>query len=420
MAKEKSVTELRDEQNVLAEDLKKMLTNAKNENRDLSSDEQKDRREKMYRLDEINIDIVKLQSINNAGGRQHSAPSNGFSLRKAIVDVIDGKMSDETAAMREEARKSGLTMEGQLQIPMEMREDPVQTDFMATGTNEKGKSIIDKTFTGILSPLRDRMVLSQAGATFLTGLKGNIEIPAYSGATAEWAGEGVTAAEGGGEFSGKTMSPKRLPTYIDISKQLLLQDTLGVEQMLRNDLVAAIASKLEATILGAHTAAATKPNGLFTGYAGAAKSFTWDNIVDLEGEVDLNNALIGGSYVMHTKLRSYAKKIIKKADSGGGFVLDPDGTLNGYKALRTNAVSIKSHVDSTTEETVIDGYGVLFGNFAELLVGQWGPIDLLIDPYSRGRDGVVRIVVNSFWDAIVRRSGAIAKAYMLDGTVSAG
>ena len=69
---------------------------------------------------------------------------------------------------------------------------------------------------------------------------------------------------------------------------------------------------------------------------------------------------------------------------------------------------------------MIDGYGVLFGNFAELLVGQWGPIDLLIDPYSRGRDGVVRIVVNSFWDAIVRRSGAIAKAYMLDGTVSAG
>lgn len=44
------------------------------------------------------------------------------------------------------------------------------------------------------------------------------------------------------------MKPKRLTSILRVSRQMLVQDSLGVEAMLRADLINSIASKFEATI----------------------------------------------------------------------------------------------------------------------------------------------------------------------------
>nr|DAQ01245.1 MAG TPA: major capsid protein [Caudoviricetes sp.] len=109
------------------------------------------------------------------------------------------------------------------------------------------------------------MVLAKAGAHYITGLVGTVSLPKYSGSTVGWKGEIDEAADGAGTFSEVTFSPKRLTAYIDVSKQFLIQDSVGAEELLRNDLVKAISTKLEETILGSAAGDATKPAGIFNG-----------------------------------------------------------------------------------------------------------------------------------------------------------
>ena len=54
------------------------------------------------------------------------------------------------------------------------------------------------------------------------------------------------------------------------------------------------------------------------------------------------------------------------------------------------------------------GHGIAFGDFSELIIGQWGDLDITVDPYTKATDGEIRLVVNTFFDAMVRRDGAIA------------
>ena len=115
----------------------------------------------------------------------------------------------------------------------------------------------------ILEPLRASLVMTQAGATYMTGLVGNVSIPVYSGSNVGWAGEIEAAKDGAGTFSEVTLSPKRITAFLDVSKQFLLQDSASAEALLRADIVRAIANKLEATILGDKDGSTTQPKGLF-------------------------------------------------------------------------------------------------------------------------------------------------------------
>ena len=141
-------------------------------------------------------------------------------------------------------RKAGQSYSGQIVLPIEERGDIKAT--VATA----GQENVAEDKLGILEPLRASLVLAQAGASYMTGLVGNVSIPVYSGSNVGWAGEVDAASNGGGTFSEVNLEPKRLTAYIDVSKQFLIQDSNSAEEMLKRDIVSAIANKLEATILG--------------------------------------------------------------------------------------------------------------------------------------------------------------------------
>lgn len=410
MAKEKSTTELKAEKKELIARSKAITEAAKSEKRMLKDEENTELSEIQCRLADINIELVTKEAENRQQGDRHVVKENKFSLRKSLLEMVDGGSFSEEVRQMNEVGREALTQAGcnvrstrGVIIPVEAR-----ASFTATGAAGTGSDLVDTSFMDILAPLRDRLVLSQAGATVLTGLRGNIDIPEYSGSTANWAGENTKAKDGAGTFSHKTMKPKRLTSILTVSRQLLIQDTLGVEQLLRSDLINCIASKLEATILGNHAHDDEKPNGFFTGFADAAVALDWDSVVDMETSVDLANALTDNvAYIMHTSLYGKSKKTVKKAQGALGFILDPDKTMNGYKTLRTNAVAKKDASEGVSAE-----YGILFGNWADLLISQWGALDLMVDPFTKADEAFVRIIVNSYWDALPRRSASFSKMMM--------
>ncbi|MDR1582072.1 MAG: phage major capsid protein [Prevotellaceae bacterium] len=416
MAKEKSITELRDERQQLAARNKEITDLFKAEKRLASDAETAELSSNQARMAEIGDLIILRESENRQTGIPNVPQEKGFSLRKAMLQLAGGGVySDEVRAMNsageEMNRVSGVTsrMETSLKIPVETR-----AAFSATGAAGTGSDLIDSLSLDILPPLRDRLVLAQAGATVLAGLRGNIDIPSYSGSTADWENENDAAKDGGGTFAHKVMSPKRLASIITISRQLLVQDTLGVENMLRSELINSIASSLEVAVLGNHAHSTKKPDGIFTGFAGAAIDMTWDNIVSLETQVDIANALIGNTgYIMHTTLYGKGKAAVKKAAGALGFIIEGDGTMNGYKTLRTNAIANNPEIPAAGQNPAVPAnYGIVFGNWGDLIIGQWGALELIVDPYTRSEFAQVRIVVNSYWDVITRRDASFAKALM--------
>ncbi len=328
-----------------------------------------------------------------------------FKLIKAINDVVNGRSLDATAEAvvaegRAAFRANNQEASGQIVLPVaEARAGETPTtpttppsDPIVAGTATKGKEAVATDKFSILGPLRSAMVLSQAGATYLTGLVGDIAIPFYSGSNCGWKGEVVTADDGKGSFSEITMKPKRLTAFIDVSKQFLIQDSVGAEELLRRDIIAALAEKLEKTILGNEAGSDTKPAGIFNGVTADTANLTYADVVGLEAALENNNITGALTYVVSPAAKATLRTTAK--DTGSGRFVMEGGEVEGIRVLSSSAVTSK---------------GVLLGDFRELVIGQWGGIDLTIDTVTKATEGMVRIVINAFFDAKVRRSAAFQK-----------
>lgn len=359
-----------------------IVSGAEKESRKLTDEESASFNELIKEIEKADEELRKINNTINIDNNTTKRTMEKFSLLKAINAVANNKPLDERSADMinagvAEMRKTGLPYNGQIQLPVEERADVQAT--VATA----GMEAVATDKLNILEPLRANLVMAQAGATFMTGLVGNVAIPMYSGSTVGWEGEIDAAKDGAGSFSEIELTPKRLTAFIDVSKQFLLQDSVSAEAMLRADIVKALSNKLEATILGDEAGSNKVPAGIFDGATAAA--LTYDGTVDMEEA--LEDANVGGEYTYIVSPK--AKAALRKAKKGeNGFVME-DGEVNGIKVLCTSAAK-----------------GVVLGNFSEYVIAQWGAIDLTIDPYSQATNGKVRIVINAYFDAKPRRSEA--------------
>ena len=376
--------ELIDEKEQLKLKANNIISGAEQESRKLTDEELSKYNELVESIKDKDNEIRKInETLNKRTLQTNKNDMENFSLLKAINAVANGKQVDERAqeVITEgvaEMRKTGLSFNGQIQLPVvESRADVVA----GVATNGAEAVAVDKL--NILEPLRANLVMAQAGANIMTGLVGNVSIPLYDGTTVGWEGEVDPAKDGAGNFSEVELTPKRLTAIVDVSKQFLLQDSVGAEMMLRNDIVKAISSELEATILGAEVGNAKKPAGVFNG--ADAATLTYEGTVAMEQELEEANVNGEYTYILSPKAKA-ALRTAKKGENG--FVMEA-GEVNGIKTLCTSAAK-----------------GVVLGNFSEYVIAQWGAIDLVVDPYTQAANGKVRLVVNAYFDAKPRRSEA--------------
>ena len=310
-----------------------------------------------------------------------------FRLVKAIRDIANNQQMDDVTmavinAGQEENRKSGVNAQGQIQLPTEERATVTVT--------AEGEDVVATELFDILTPLRAKNVLVNAGARFMGNLVGNVQVPIMSASNVTWEGEIAPASDGAPTFSHKTLSPKRLTAYIDISKQMIAQDSIGVENSIRQDLVNAINSKIEATILGSAAGSTTQPEGIFHAVTPSAVA-DFSDVCDLESDVEDANVLGECTYVMSNKAKSAMRSMIKGTNATG--MVYENGEVDGTKAYNTSNVT---------------GTNYVYGDFSNLAIGSWGGVDLTVDPYTKAADGQIRLVVNMYVDAVVLRPEAFA------------
>ena len=276
--------------------------------------------------------------------------------------------------------------------------------------------------------LRNKMLVRQLGARILGGLVGDIAIPKQAGgATGYWVSEGNTPTESTQTFGQVPLTPKTVGTYTDITRKLLLQSSIDVEAFVRADLATTLALAIDAACLTGSSASG-QPTGIIntsgigvvwchtSGDSGTGDYPAWGDIVDLETEVAVDNADIGAlAYLTNAKVRGYLKKTLitasinstntygetmvwQKSDRPGV------GDLNGYYAYVSNQVP--SNLTTSGDGSNLSA--IFFGNWSDLIIGEWGALDILIDPYTGGAAGTVRVRVLQDVDVAVRHLESFA------------
>lgn len=379
---------LLDQKEQLRQKANTILDNAQKEERKLNDGENEEYISIRKQIEDIDKQIEQINKDNIKQERKlKNSTMEKFSLIKAIADVANGRGLDERSqevinAGIAEMRKAGQNVSGQIILPVEER-----AAIQAT-VAENGQENVPEDKLGILEPLRAKNVLVNAGATFMTGLVGDVSIPVYSGSSVAWATEVGEAADAAGKFGEVKLSPKRLTAFLDISKQFLAQDSNSAEEMLKRDLINAINSKLEATILGSAAGSSTQPAGMFN--EAEATTITYANIADMEADLEDANVYGDLTYIVSPSIKSKLRTTQK--GNGVGFVME-NNEIDGTKVLSTSNCG-----------------GIVVGSFSDYVIGQWGGIELTVDPYTQAANGKIRLVINAYFDAKPRRAEAF-KAY---------
>lgn len=376
----------------LRAEAEKMLNAAKTEKRELNKDEDAkfdEIRKQMAEIDEQIKDIEKQleDEKRNADEMKHINNKRNmakYSILNAIRSKVNGSQMDEATALAvqiatEENRAAGLACDGIVIPAFETRD----ASTMVAKVDANGGYTVATDLQGLLTPLYDNQVLGQF--TWMTGLRGNIDIPVMTGSNVGWADEIAEAEKTANTFSHVTLQPKRLTAYLNISKQLILQSNESIEAVVRQDIVNALNDKLQKTLLGDASVSATQPAGIFNGASDASMNFS--ALVAIEEDIEEANTVATG-YIINPYVKATGRTTLKSANVAG--YLFENGQLLGQPTAVTNASK-----------------GIVYGNLKDFVIGQWGNIELTVDPYTRAKNGEIQIVINAYFDAVKRRNGTI-------------
>jgi HK97 family phage major capsid protein len=362
-------------------------------------------------------------NANSLGLTQKEAKS--FRFTRLIAGLMDptanGRKMQEAAAfemdvVRAHTERIGRsnTKERGLAVPIDVLRTPLidstrdlTVGVAAAGGNTVATELMTQDF---ITLLRNRILVQKMGARMLMGLEGNVAIPRQTGgATGYWVAENANLTESQQAFDQVPMTPKTYGAFTDWSRRLMLQSSLDVEAFVRLDLATVLAIGIDYAALHG-TGAGGQPLGL-AGQSGVnvvpfganGSAPTWPGVVQMETEVSVDNADIGTiGYLTNAKVRGKLKTTEKAATTGlflMGESLDAQGfgQLNGYKIGISNQVR-----SDLTKGAGTNLSAMFYGNWADLVIGQWSGLDMLVDPYTGAIAGTVRAVAMMDVDVAVR------------------
>lgn len=341
-------------------------------------------------INELETELrTKEENYNYNNNTEKQMEKKNFSLLKAIRAISENRSLDDISQAvvlegQAEMRNRSLSLVGQIQLPTAVEE-------RAITVQSEGEDIVATNLMDVMGSLKAKNVLVQAGARVLENLTGDVQFPLSSSANCSWEGETSETAATDMTFTHVKLSPKRLSCVVDVSKQFLLQDSASAERVIREEILSAINSKLEKTFLGAEQGTNTMPQGLFYNNGTPLTEVSkFKDLTDLEADVE--NANVDGRvvYLLSPKAKGALRNMVK-GDKTTNLVYE-NGAVDGTEALSTSNIAEKRFA---------------YGDFSNVVIANWGNLDITVDPMTKAAQGLVRLVVNFYCDVKVLRPETI-------------
>jgi HK97 family phage major capsid protein len=278
-------------------------------------------------------------------------------------------------------------------VPLEVQERPNaglavaprgQRDLTA-GTGSQGGFLVATQNMSFIEVLRNRSVVMAMGATRMSGLVGNVTVPRQTGAgTAYWLSTEATAiTEGDQVFAQMSLTPKNVGAYTEVSRQLLMQSDPSAEMVVMNDLARVVGIAVDAAAING-SGASGQPTGIVnTGSIGSVSgtSIAYAGILEFQTDVLAANALINpatAGYVCPAAVASLLAQRQRFTSTDTplwqGNLLD--GEVVGFRAMSSAQVAASR---------------LLFGDFSQLVIGEWGVLEVEANPYANFAAGITGI-----------------------------
>jgi HK97 family phage major capsid protein len=412
-------------------ELDAIFTAARTENRTLSADEGK-------KYDVIEAEVRAFDADIEREMRQLARDSSrapvltaeetrtvdrfdmGVALRSLLNGTrLEGVEAELVAEGRNEARAAGIGSTGGLMLPRVLVKrgesragNPLSATGQTSAVGDQGGNTIATQKAGLLDDFFNASVLRQNGATALEGLVGNLDIPRFLQATNPVKkAENAAADAANGTTSMLSLKPKRLPAYIDIGEQLLMQSSSVIDAVLKRNLLSQLTAIQEIAFF--HGGGVNEANGIAgTSGIGAVVGGTnglaptWTHVVGLESKVDVANALLGTPrYFMNGKTKAQLKQTLKNSSTGtdSNYIISDmsPGVINGWEWKYTNAIS-STLTKGTSAGTCSAAF---FGNAADYWIGYWGGLQLeLLRDSANAILGQYRLAAAVYYDGGVVRA----------------
>ena len=415
----KKSLDLKETRSNLVSKLESVHSKASIAKRELTKNEGKNVDTYISKIDALDVSIKraeKMEDIAKANVSVAGSPvqtikaDKRYSIQNAINGMVHGSLSGLEKEYDQEAKRNNtITGLGVPTFAMSDKRNNPQVTSNASG-------MIPTEVGDWAETLQQRTVLGDL-ATWMYGLSGDMKLPTLSGTTAGWTAESVagavtTATDANTAVGSGTLQPKQLDAYMDISKMLLAQTNGSVENIIRTDMNNAIASTLEAAVLGANAGAGATPQGVFNaGIATATGAMTYQTLLDMEADLASSGADFGRlAYLTTPNGRALLKNIIGQPTAGtaaAGFTngqpIWAEDRVDGYDARSTGNVSAIAGANPN---------GIVLGRWDDCVIGQFGTaLDVVVDPYTLALNGQVRIVIMSYWDTVFRRADSFQYTY---------
>lgn len=335
-----------------------------------------------------------------------------FSISKFLRQSLPGETMDgiEAEMAQEGKREFSESIKGSAEgvfLPSTLFRTYYYTNASESGY---GQAFIEQTALTYIGKLRNATLGRKLGVRYLDGLQGQIAF-VTGGADAAWVAEEAAASKQKPAYSKAVMSPKRLQVLQGVTYDLMHQSSKALDDLIMEDFVKAHAVALDAAIF-----TGSGSSGQPTGVLAAANTnsiaidtnggpLTYALLVQMETEVGIDNGLLDDTlaYVSNAKVQGKLKTIPQIA--GYPYYLMNDGKVNGYPFYMSNA--IPSNLTKGSSEGVCSA--AVFGNWSEVLVGSWGGLQIIVDPYTAKANGVLEISAAAYHDILVRTPAAFCK-----------
>ncbi|MGH7794110.1 MAG: phage major capsid protein [Candidatus Binatia bacterium] len=334
----------------------------------------------------------RMQGESLSGGhgdRRLDDALRGFSLTRAIAGAaglnVDWARERELSA--EIAKRAGRAFQG-VAVPMTVFHQRVEKRVITTlaPAGGPGGNLIAEDYREdqYIDRLRAALVIRRLGAQILSGLVGNVTIPKLDVSSASgWVAENAALSFSDFEHDPVTLAPKHVGCISEFSRNLLLQTSPDVEDLLRGDFAKQLAEAIDkAAIKGGGS---NEPTGILSTSGIGAVSLgtpdggapTWAGVIALISEAEIDNAM-GGAFLTNPKAVKKMRSTAKVTSTDSVMIQEEPNSLAGYPLASTNNVP-SNLVEGSSGATLS---ALIFGDFTDLLLGYWSELDILVNPYE--------------------------------------
>lgn len=349
------------------------------------------------------------QRLAESHFNREAQKGHSFSFVKFVREAAEGNLTgierDALAAGKDEYSRLGLTSRGFV-IPSALLRASAGQNYT---TAADGGNMVEQMAPRYIDALRNKLVIAQLGATVLTDLVGTLPVVKVGDVTAGFLAEGAQGSISKATVAKATMTPHRAFVAMAFSRDLTRQTSVDVERMLIEKISFAHAQLIDNAAING-TGSNSQPTGILNnanvgsvaGSGANGTALNWANLVKLETTVNAANGNRGKlAYLTNAKVVG-AMKTTERATNTARFLIE-NGVANGYPVEMSNLVP-----SNLTKGTGTGLSAAIFGNWEDLFVGQWGGLDIVVDPYSLAEYGDIRLVLNAYNDVIVAEPASFA------------